>query len=92
MTDEQWEMVKRTPEWAAARERHRLTMERKWKTLQAKFSREREALEARQAKQTAKLKAAHDAALQEHRELSDKLENEGISAVFEKYGLKPGRD
>lgn len=91
MTNEQWALVQKTPEWSAARATHeRLTG--KWrKTLTAKFSRKREAMEARHTRERKRLDAEENAALDALRDRSDKLENEGIRAVFEKYGLVEGR-
>lgn len=92
MTDEQWELVQKTPEWEAARlVHHRLVT--KWrKGVFAKLQRKQEAMERRHARDRVKMRDAEIAAMAALAERADKLENESLAAVFEKYGLTAGRN
>lgn len=91
MTDEQWAMVQKTPEWAFEREAHKKAKNKRFQQLAAKQRKRYDAIHARYERDLAAHKAKLAEEVNEFEEWSNDLENKGIARVFAKYGLEPGR-
>lgn len=92
MTDEEWAMFQKTPEWIAEREVHKKATSKRFERLAAKQRKRYKAIHDRYEQEIAAHKAKLAQEVNEFEDWSNDLENEGVARVMEKYGVKPGRN
>jgi hypothetical protein len=92
MTDEEWAMVQKTPEYAAARQSHaELTLKLSRKLIN-KHVRIEQAMCERHEREHKIRRQKRDEERKKLDELLFEKENESLRKVYAKYGLKEGRE